>query len=550
MRAHLPLIVAVVVFSSGGSRATVLYTLVSPNEENTGRFGTEVSGAGDINNDDRADVIVGAPSESPGVSPIGAGRAYVFSGASGSVIYALQSPNEEAYGGFGESVSGAGDVNNDEYNDLIVGASQEEPGSVLENWGRAYIFSGSTGGLLRTLESPNPFDEGRFGGCVSDAGDLNNDGYAEVVVGAPGEANHGRAYIFNGQTGSVMYTLDTPNPELDGMFGCSVSCAGDVNNDDHPDVIVGAHNEDPDASPTDAGRAYVFSGANGSLLYSLQSPNEQYEGWFGVSVSGAGNVDGNNFDDIIVGACREGLGDQTEMGRAYIFAGLAGVLLRTLESPNLDPYGWFGGSVSGAGDVNANGRDDVIVGASLDDPSGIPTDAGRAYVFSGSSGYLLQTLVSPNQEAGGVFGNSVSGAGDQDGDGRAEVIVGAPGEDPGASPDYAGRAYVIVPTPRLAIEGVISGSEFQLTWSPWEGATSYWVCGADNLPHFQPGVGLPYPYRVAIVPAGTTTWSSSQGVFNPDHNWTYLVMAIHSFPEEELTRSDRCGEFDFTYQVP
>jgi len=120
----------------------------------------------------------------------------------------------------------------------------------------------------------------------------------------------------------------------------------------------------------------------------------------------------------------------------------------TLVSPNEEVSGEFGTSSSGAGDVDGDGIADVIVGAPNDDPGASPTDAGRAYIFSVATGTVLFTLVSPNEELFGRFGFSVSDAGDVNGDGKADVIVGAYTEDPGASPDDAGRAYIFVnPTP-------------------------------------------------------------------------------------------------------
>ncbi|MEM8601899.1 MAG: integrin alpha, partial [Bacteroidota bacterium] len=428
--------------------------LASPNEEADGVFGDSVSGAGDVNNDGFADVIVGAFNEDPGASPTDAGRAYVYSGVDGTVLYTLTSPNEEFDGVFGNSVSGAGDVNNDGFADVIVGALFENPGASPTAAGRAYVFSGADGGLLYTLASPNEEDGGVFGVSVSGAGDVNGDGFADVIVGADGESpgaspqDAGRAYVFSGADGTVLYTLASPNEEEFGEFGRSVSGAGDVNNDDFADIVVGAPQESPGASPERAGRTYVFSGADGTVLYTLVSPNEEFFGIFGDSVSGAGDVNGDGFADVVVGARSEDPGaSPNSAGRAYVFSGLDGSVLYTLASPNEEASGAFGISVSGAGDVNGDGFADAVVGAA-DDPGASPSGAGRAYVFSGADGSVLYTLASPNEESLGGFGFSVSGAGDVNGDGFADLIVGAENEDPGVSPSSAGRAYIFsAPTP-------------------------------------------------------------------------------------------------------
>ncbi|MEM8600625.1 MAG: integrin alpha, partial [Bacteroidota bacterium] len=445
----------ILALSAQAQTLPVSLELASANEEMEGRFGYTVSGAGDVDNDGFDDILIGAFGEGPGSSPDNAGRAYVFSGATGAVLYTLASPNEEMDSRFGWSVSDAGDANNDGFADVIVGAYLESPGSSPSNAGRAYIFSGATGTVLRTLASPNEESSGFFGWSVSGAGDVNGDSFADVIVGAldedPGSSpsNAGRAYIFSGATGTVLYTLVSPNEENGGNFGRSVSGAGDVNRDDVPDVIVGANFEDPGTSPELAGRAYIFSGATGTVLYTLISPTEELIGQFGFSVAGAGDVNGDQFADVIVGASEEDPGTSPDFaGRAHVFSGNGGGLLYTLSSPNEEAGSVFGRSVSGAGDVNGDGFDDVVVGARGEDPGASPDAAGRTYVFSGVDGVLLHTLASPNEEEFGNLGFSVSGAGDVNGDGRADVVAGAYREDPGVSPDNAGRAYVFsAPTP-------------------------------------------------------------------------------------------------------
>jgi len=432
-----------------GPSYTQTITLVSPNEEISGQFGVSVSGAGDVNGDGKADVIVGAFHENPRTSPADAGRAYIFSGADGSLLFTLVSPNEEAGGEFGISVSGAGDVNADGKADVIVGARLEDPGASPANAGRAYIFSGADGSLLFTLVSPNEKASGQFGVRVAGAGDVNGDGKADVIVGAQTEnpglspSGAGRAYIFSGADGSVLFTLASPNEEISGSFGFWVSGAGDVNHDSKDDVIVSAIRED--AGAIDAGRAYIFSGADGSVLFTLVSPNAEAGGQFGFTVSGAGDANMDGTPDVIVGARFEDPGaSPNDAGRAYIFSGADGSLLFTLASPNQETGGVFGSAVSGVGDVNGDGESDVIVGASFEDPGASPINSGRAYIFSGADGSVLRTLISLNEETSGHFGIAVSSAGDANADGKPDVIVGAYLEDPGASPDGGGRAYIFL----------------------------------------------------------------------------------------------------------
>jgi hypothetical protein len=193
-------------------------------------------------------------------------------------------------------------------------------------------------------------------------------------------------------------------PRRSGQAAC------DVDHDGFPDVLVGAYREDPGTSPLDAGRAYTFSGRDGSLLFQLKSPNQQAHGNFGRGASEAGDVNRDGFPDVVVCAKRESTGTSPdEAGRVYVFSGQDGAPLLELKSPNEEEGGGFGGWVSIAGDVDQDAHPDVIVGAWRElrrRTGGEPTEprfgAGRAYVFSGRDGHLLVQLNSPNQEPFGT----------------------------------------------------------------------------------------------------------------------------------------------------
>ncbi len=424
----------------GRVSADLLYTLTSPNEEEWGGFGFSVCGVADVNNDGFDDVVIGAYGEDTGAGAADAGRAYVFSGQTGTVLYTLVSPHETVGGQFGVSVSDAGDVDGDGQHDVVVGASQEDADSTEA--GRAYVFSGDDGALIHAFVSPNQEASGGFGYSVSGAGDVDGDQCDDIIVGAwyedpdPSPLGAGRAYVFSGAAGTLLHTLASPNEEQYGRFGQTVSRAGDVDGDGCSDVLVGAHWEDPGASPSYAGRAYVFSGQTGAVLYDLASPDEQDDGQFGRPVAGAGDVDGDGYGDVVIGA----VGEASGAGRVYVFSGQTSAVLYTLASPAPEEYGWFGYSASTLRDVDGDGRPDLIVGTRRED-GGAP-DAGRAYVFSGATGTVLQPLISPNPEEEGSFGFSVSGSADVNGDASGDIVVGAWREHPGGSPENAGRAYV------------------------------------------------------------------------------------------------------------
>ena len=421
----LSIIILIVSVSTAHSGVTPVYVFTG--EVEFDYLGVSVASAGDVNNDGFDDMIVGAWKNDAGGSE--AGRAYVFSGLNGDTLYVFT--GEAAEDWFGVSVASAGDVNNDGFADLIVGAPRNDAGGT--DAGRAYVFSGQTGDTLYVFTGEDTANF--FGGSVSSAGDVNNDGYDDLIVGAfrndAGGNGAGRAYVFSGQSGDTLFVF-TGEAEFD-QLGFSVAFAGDVNNDGFDDLIVGADGNDA-AGPA-AGRAYVFSGKTGDTLYVFTG--EAGDDRFGWSVASAGDVDNDGFDDIIVGAWLNDAGG-SNAGRAYVFSGQTGDTLHVFTGEqNSSDLGW---SVASAGDVNNDGFDDLIVGARRNDVTGF--EDGRAYVFSGQTGDALYVFSGEAsvENYGDQFGFSVASAGDVDNDGFADLIVGALNNNAGGYD--AGRAYV------------------------------------------------------------------------------------------------------------
>jgi uncharacterized repeat protein (TIGR01451 family) len=410
-------------------------------------FGVAVAPAGDVNGDGYADVIVGAYFYDNGQTD--EGRAYVYLGsASGpAAMAAWTAESDQASALFGNSVATAGDVNGDGYADVIVGAFLYDNGQANE--GRAFVYLGSAAGLAATAAWTAESDQASayFGWSVATAGDVNGDGYADVIVGAyfydNGQADEGRAFVYLGSAAGLAATAawSAESDQANARFSYSVATAGDVNGDGYADVIVGAYFYDNDQ--TDEGRAYVYLGSAAGLAATAAwtAESDQANADFGYSVATAGDINGDGYADVIVGALNYDNG-QADEGRAFVYlgsaAGLAATAVWMAESDQA--YAWFGYSVAPAGDVNGDGYADVIVGAYQYDNG--QTDEGRAFVYFGSAAGLATTAAwtAESDQAGANFGYSVATAGDVNGDGYADVIVGSYFYDNGQTDE--GRAYV------------------------------------------------------------------------------------------------------------
>lgn len=439
-RRRLQAIVAAMIALSvpqGITEAAPLRTSTILQGENPGdAFGSSIASAGDVNGDGRPDIIAGAYQS--GAGGAGAGRAYIYYGGArmrGKPDIILT--GETAGDGFGASVARAGDVNSDGYADVIVGAHMNNAGGA--GAGRAYIFFGgphmdSRPDVIFTGEAAGD----AFGFSVAPVGDVNGDRLPDIIVGAfensAAGAAAGRAYIFFG--GKQMNAR--PDVVLTGeaagdRFGISVAGAGDMNKDGIADVIVGAYQND--AGGLDAGRAYVYYGGPSMS----GRPDQIWSGasagdLFGFSVAGAGDVNHDGYSDAVVGAYQNGAGGKGA-GRAYVWFGG----LTKKDRPNLALTGEaagdaFGYSVGGAGDMNGDGFADIVIGAYGNDSGGAAS--GRAYIFyGGSSPDITPNLILTGDATLDNLGFCVSMAGDVNGDGDADVVVGAPYHE-------AGRAYL------------------------------------------------------------------------------------------------------------
>jgi hypothetical protein len=410
-------------------------------DETQAYFGISVATAGDVNGDGYTDVIVGASGHDAGAgSGANRGRAYLYLGSSSGLATtpAWTASGDENGAGFGWSVAAAGDVNGDGYADALVGAPMHDAGGgAFADRGRAYLYLGSPSGLSATPAWTASGDEdlASFGYSVATAGDVNGDGYADVIIGAYGHdagagagANRGRAYVYLGSTsGLATSPAWTASGDENGTcFGWAVSTAGDVNGDGYSDVVIGANNSNVGG----AGKAYLFlGGASGLSTTSSWSAVGGTPGdFFGGSVATAGDVNGDGYSDVIVGAS----GYNSDYGRVYYYMGTpAGLSPSASWIAGTSPGALFGTSVASAGDVNGDGYSDVIVGG-----PGYSTNRGRARLYLGSPAGLILSVSAMGETTNSCFGTSVAAAGDVNGDGYSDVVVGAYGFG-----TNTGRAY-------------------------------------------------------------------------------------------------------------
>lgn len=459
--------------------------------------GWSVSSIGDFNNDGYDDMIIGAPSASSGAdydSYTITGQSYIVYGTSSftninlahitevegfSIYLAYEYPTYSAKSGY--SVRGAGDINNDGYSDIIIGAPLAgSAGSNMGVYGESYVVYGTATLLssinLANLTAAQGFSiiglygcDNEFGYSVSGAGDINNDGYSDIIIGARQASSIGNyvgAYVVYGQR-SFPDTVYLANITI--TQGFYTYGAGDINGDGYDDVIIGyVDSSSCSASSGNGcdGSAYVIYG-NKSLpvainlkkiatdQYGFSMSGEAYSSC-GYSVSSAGDMNNDGYGDVIIGAP---YANSNEEGASYIVYGkysmsydtVSLIALTTTQgfTVNGDYAGsYLGLSVDNAGDVNNDGYDDIIIGATS--PELEYLFSGAVYVIYGATSISSTINLADLTATQGfsiigdyAYGYSVSGAGDINKDGYDDLIIGVPDVEPCYEAICTGSTYVV-----------------------------------------------------------------------------------------------------------
>jgi len=395
------------------------------------RSGHAVAGAGDVDADGFDDLVIGMPG-------LASGRSFLITGPVSGETYLTEASfegvddNDEA----GFAVSGAGDIDGDGKADILIGAPQQNSQD-----GVAYVLLGpadGSGRSLATAEFVIMGDEsnGQLGAALSGAGDVDGDGLADILVGAPEALSDGAAYLLLGGGALVKNGGIFSAADADAMF------SGEVDVYDAGRSVSSAGDTNGDGLDdlligTRAHATYLVLGptsGDASLEAAAAKLESGSSDSAGHAVSGAGDLDGDGFDDLIIGAPGESTAGATAGGVYVLHGPVSGSVSLSKATLMIGEAaeGEAGSAVAGAGDVDGDGLSDVLVGA-----HGVATDTGKTYLLRGplrTSRSLYAADVAFTGEAiGDESGYSVAGAGDVDGDGRADILIGAPGWVPGGS---------------------------------------------------------------------------------------------------------------------
>ena len=440
--------------------------------------GDQVATAGDVNGDGYDDFLIGAVSDDD--MDTFAGQVYLVLGKKNgwskdtnlsTASASFLGEKEDDY--LGDSIAGVGDVNDDGFDDFMIGAR----GNDEEGWGtgQAYLFMGRLDGwtmdtnvtsAYASFQGEHQYDHAS--GSLAGAGDVNGDGYDDILIGASGSDKGGEG---TGQTYLVLgkkfgWRMDSSLKYVDASFvgeevGTAIATdlagAGDVNGDGYDDFLISSQWNNDGGENT--GQTYLFFGRpeGWSMHTNISEADASFHGEkvndaAGYSVAGAGDVNADGFDDFLIGSRRSGDGGDIA-GQTYLILGKADGWSMDTSLSEADASFWgeneadFAGcSVAGVGDFNGDGYDDFLIGASSNDDK--ESGAGQTYLILGrAKGWSMDVRLSAanasfwGEGKGDNSGRSLAGAGDVNGDGYDDILIGAPHNDDAG--ESAGQTYLI-----------------------------------------------------------------------------------------------------------
>ncbi len=446
---------------------------------------------------------------------LAAPSAFAASSGTSYDLTSITTPFPQPTGRFGERHAATDDIDGDGVNDYFIGDLSETIGGV-NNAGRVYAISGRTRAVIYDFLSPEIQADANFAFFISVLGDVDGDGKNDIASGTDSQdttaagvsctppamgsppngcnQNQGKAWVFSGgKRGRLLYAVNNPDPQADGRFGSRIGNAGDVTGDGVAESIMGASNNDmptggcgeaaspPPGCREDEGQAYIFNGANGALVRTLNLPASDRPpsdtcsttgtsetrpcGTFGLSVQGPGDVDGDGVTDQLVDAgslsltpggnpCDPGtVGCNGTQGAMYLFSGKTGNLLSRIDDPapqaNVN-FGFQDAAPLSPGDVNNDGRADIFAnGFTQAGEDGLAFE-GRVWVFDGKAtvdnpalrGKVLYEPKDPTPTEGGQFAFSLAKT-DYNKDGRPDLYVGqSPHQLQKPGVDQTGGTYI------------------------------------------------------------------------------------------------------------
>lgn len=376
-----------------------------------------IANAGDLDGDGVQDVIVGDRHSSlSGLQ--GAGAVFVYSGATGNLIYQIL--GNRAQQSFGSDVTGMGDVDGDGIDDFLVGVraakvnGQEFTGSVL-------LFSGATGTLIYRVDGPT--SEVLFGEVVASGLDIDQDGIQDFMV-SNGGVVYAAIYVYSGATGNLLLLIPPPGGH-DG-FGSTLAGIGDWNSDGVDDIAVGAPRAENLYQEENAGAIVIYSGSDGAILFRLDGPNGS--GRLGTYLANAGDLNQDGIDDLLVGA--PGIGTGYFSGTVYVYSGSDQSIIHQIDGES--DFAALG-PVANVGDLDKDGIPDFVTGAPGTSAEGLATN-GSVLFFSGADATLLHRENGKTRLGG--FGSTVTGIGDLDANGFPDALVSSFPEDRWAANHY------------------------------------------------------------------------------------------------------------------